>query len=236
MRQRPLEEQRPIRVVVVEDSAFMLQALTRSLDDVDELVVVGTARTGREALEVVAERTPDVVLLDLRIPYETDFHENPEVSLGLQVLREISLRSPASRVLVVSATIAPDIARAALREGAHGFLDKSDLADADTLARAIRDTAVGNLTFSPLAAIALREALDNHEVPPDPRLRHLTHHQMQILSLLAEGDLTYAEIAFQLQISVATVKTHIMGIYRELGVQNRLGAIAIYRASKEPNR
>ncbi len=211
----------PIRLVIVEDQATILVQQRRLLEGFDELQVVGTARDGARALQLIESERPDVVLLDLGLP-DID---------GIEVTRQIRVRWPEIEVLIF--TIFDDEARVleAVRAGASGYLLKG--MTADRIVEALRDVCSGGSVIQPRLARSLLRRLQRKGVE-DPVVR-LTPRETEVLTLIAKG-LNNRAVAETLGVSRATVRTHLEHIYGKLEVSNRTEAVteAIRQGIIEP--
>ncbi|MFI7614105.1 response regulator [Nonomuraea terrae] len=195
-----------IRVVVADDQALLRGSFTVLVDSEPDLEVVGEAATGVEAVAVVLEQRPDVVLMDVRMP-EMD---------GIEATRRIK---DVARVLVVTMFDLDAYVYDALRAGASGFLLK-DTPPAELLA-AIRVVASGEALLAPTVTRRLIEEFAR--TPAQPRLKGLdgvTEREREVLVLIARG-LSNGEIAAELQLSLATVKTHITRLLAKLEARDR---------------
>lgn len=202
--------QQPIRVVVVDDHEVVRRGLIVFLKTFEDFLLVGEARNGFEAQQVVDETLPDVILMDLLMP-EMD---------GIAATRLIRERHPHIHVVVLTSSAEDSMVAAALHAGATSYLQKN--VSTDQLADAIRAAMVGSRNLSPEATQALISAATR---PPTPHFR-LTEKEMQVLGLMVKG-LNNPDIAEHLTISRSTVKYHISSILSKLGVTNRAEAIAI---------
>jgi DNA-binding NarL/FixJ family response regulator len=205
-----------IRVVIADDQALVRSGFRMIVDARDDLEVVGEAENGREAVELVRELEPDVILLDIRMP-ELD---------GIEATREIVDAGSATRVLVLTTFDVDEYVHGAIRAGASGFLLKdvrpSELVDA------IRIVAAGNALLAPASVARLLERFGGDG--PGAPIETLTDREAEILRLLAEG-LSNSEIADSLVLGETTVKTHVSNLLRKLGVRDRVQAvIAAYDA------
>jgi two-component system, NarL family, response regulator LiaR len=195
-----------IRLVLADDHVVLRQGLRALLEDESDLEVVGEADNGREAVDVVLQTEPDVVLIDLVMP-ETD---------GVAATRIIHERSPKTRVLVLSSFEEEPALVASVRAGAIGFLRKT--APIGAVVRAIRAAARGEVQFSPTAAALLVRGMQQPS-----EAEHLTPRELEVLQLIAEG-LANKEIAWKLGITEKTVKSHVSAILGKLGLQSRTQA------------
>jgi DNA-binding NarL/FixJ family response regulator len=202
-----------IRVLVVDDQALVRAGFEALVDSADDLVVVGSARDGREAVALTRTESPDVVLMDIRMP----------VMDGLQATTEI-LADPGSvvpRILILTTFDLDEYVFAALRAGASGFLLK-DTPPAELL-RGIRVVVEGEALLSPRVTRHLVEAYVQRPAaasPAAPSLAGLTDRETEVLGLVARG-LSNAEIGDRLHVSPATVKTHVGRLLMKLAARDR---------------
>jgi two-component system nitrate/nitrite response regulator NarL len=190
-------------VLVADDHPLFRGALVEVLKRRPDLELVGEAEDGVQALELARGLRPDVVLMDARMPGLD----------GLEVLRLLVSEEAPTRVLMLSAEASAAVVSKAMAMGAAGYLVKT--ADADLIGDAV--SAVGRGETLPADAAPEREA---------PRDRSpLTAREQEILGLAAEGQ-SGPQIGDRLQVSPATVKTHLKNIYGKLGVKDRAAAVA----------
>jgi DNA-binding NarL/FixJ family response regulator len=204
----------PIRVLVVDDHDLFRVGLASMLDDAEDVEVVAQGSSARMALRLAAEMTPDVVLLDLRLP-DLD---------GSEVTAEILARAPSVRVVVLTREAGERDIAAALGAGACGYLLK-DSSIEDVLA-AIRAAARGNVWLSPRAARTLVENLRRVQLQPEEAAEvedALSPRENDVLQLMTQG-LDNIAIAAALHISPRTAKNHVASILSKLGVSNRVQA------------
>ncbi|WP_049567884.1 response regulator [Nonomuraea sp. SBT364] len=195
-----------IRVVIADDQALLRGSFKVLVDSEPDLEVVGEAATGVEAMAVALERRPDVVLMDVRMP-EMD---------GIEATRHIR---DVSRVLIVTMFDLDAYVYDALRAGASGFMLK-DTPPADLLA-AIRVVARGEALLAPTVTRRLIEEFARTPALPTVRgLDGVTGREREVLALIARG-LSNAEIATHLQVTLATVKTHITRLLAKLDARDR---------------
>jgi DNA-binding NarL/FixJ family response regulator len=201
-----------LRVVIADDQPMMRAGFKAVLEATGDIVVVGEAGTGGEAVEAARRLAPDVVLMDIRMP-EMD---------GIEATR----RLPHRRILILTTFGLDEYIVEALRAGASGFL----LKDAPTaqVVDAVRAVAAGDAVLSPAVT---RQLLDQvgRRLPaavahaPDG-LARLTEREREVLRLLA-GGLSNAEIAEALVVSDATVKSHVSNLLGKLGLRDRVQAV-----------
>jgi DNA-binding NarL/FixJ family response regulator len=206
-----------ITVLIADDHPVVRQGLQVLLSVQDDLVVVGEAADGAEAVWLCRELEPDVLLLDLKLP----------VLDGVGVLRELRERGSAVRCLVLTSTADHAQVALAMHAGAAGFLYKD--VDPDALIRAVRSVHDGNTVLAPDAAGLLMSPGHAASVTG---IGALTRREREVLALLADGR-SNREIARLLQVSEKTVKTHVSSVLAKLGVADRTQAaiIAVRHAS-----
>ena len=185
---------KPIRLLVIDDHTLIRAGISALLERMEHIEVVGEAGDGSEAIGLIEELTPDVILLDLELPGLS----------GFEVLEQTTANFPEIKVIVLSVHDAEEYAMRALQSGAAGYLPKS--AASTELERAI-DQVVRGEKYLP-TAIAQNAPIksDGSEVPETLQL-DLTPRQREVLTLIAEGYST-KDIARALGISVKTVETH----------------------------
>jgi two-component system, NarL family, response regulator DesR len=194
-----------IRVVIAEDQSMVLGALAALLDIERDIEVVGKARTGREALELVRSLAPDILLTDI---------EMPEMS-GLDLAQAIRAEHSRARVVILTTFARPGYLRRAVDAGASGYLLKD--APSEKLADAIRRVNAGGRAIDPeLAAEAWSDG--------DP----LTDRERQVLRMAGEGR-TGPEIATELRLSEGTVRNYLSEAINKVGGKNRVDAARIAR-------
>jgi DNA-binding NarL/FixJ family response regulator len=208
-----------IRVLLVDDEELVRTGLRMILDAEPDLTVVGDATDGVDALARVRELSPDVVLMDIRMPRMD----------GLEATRRMVAQSDA-KVVVLTTFDLDEHVYAALAAGASGFLLKD--APATQLVHAIRVAAGGDALLAPSVTRRLiARFAENHTATARPTLpADLTPRETEVLTLLAEG-LSNAEIAERLFVGEATVKTHVARVLTKLGVRDRVQAVVLaYRS------
>jgi DNA-binding NarL/FixJ family response regulator len=200
-----------IRVLLADDQRVVREGLGTLLGLLDGIELVGTAADGDEAVRLAHELEPDVVLMDLRMP-RTD---------GVEATRRLAERGPSPRVVVLT-TYADDASvLGALRAGARGYLTKD--AGADDIKSAIEAVVRGEAALDPAVQHHVVAALS----APQPTTQlpdGLTPREAEVLGLIAKG-LTNGEIAQQLVVSEATVKSHVNHLFSKAGVRDRAQAV-----------
>jgi DNA-binding NarL/FixJ family response regulator len=198
------------RVVLVDDHRIVRQGLRSILGPDPRFEVVGEASSGAEALRVVAEKQPDVVLLDLQLPGMG----------GVELCHRIVQASPEVAILILTAFIDRNLVNACLQAGARGYL----LKDAENLRLPERLLSVveGHTALDPRAADVLVESV-REQLPQALNLR-----EMEMLRLIARG-LTNREIGDQLHLSENTVKGYLKTILSKMGARNRIEAVYLAR-------
>ncbi len=212
----------PLRVMLVDDHAFVRGAIRQALTAAD-VVVVAEAATAEDALRVALDVRPDVMLLDIDLPGMN----------GLRLLREIAPRLPDTKFVMLTVSTDHDDVLEAVRLGAVGYLTK-DL-DADALLRSIRGVRNGDLAMPRrLAARTIRDLVESAAGRGDrgtPGAATLSRREEEILRLLANG-LTDREIGEALTISTRTVESHVSNVLRKLDARNRAEAARRYLESR----
>jgi DNA-binding NarL/FixJ family response regulator len=183
--------------------------LRLALSKVPGLQVVGTAASGREALQLVEKLRPSVLLLDVQLPDQD----------GIAVLRELHRERTSTRVVMLTAHFADAYITEALQNGAAGFLNKD--IEIEDLVLAIRMAHHGQQALSPAIAARLRDRLG---LLVNPQASRFTAREREVLDLLA-GGLRYQAIGRQLCISEATVKFHTINLYQKLQSHSRVEAL-----------
>ena len=198
----------PIRVLIVDDHPVVRRGLRVLLEVQDGIEVVGEAGDGPAALAQAAELTPDVILLDLKLPGMD----------GHAVLAELKAAGHSARVLVLTSVTEPASASLAIRSGAAGVLYKD--VDPDALVRAIRSVHDGHLLLAPEAAGSLVRPGNSGGAGG---IDSLTGREREVLAEIAKGR-SNREIARALTVSEKTVKAHVSAVLAKLGVQDRTQA------------
>jgi NarL family two-component system response regulator LiaR len=205
-----MSEEKAIRVLIVDDHAVVRSGLAAFLMVFDDLLLVGEAEGGAEAIQMCREKAVDVILMDLMMP-EMD---------GAEATRLIRKACPGVQVIALTSFREEKLVQSALQAGAISYLLKN--ISADELANAIRAAHAGRPTLAPEATVALIHAATR---PPPPEY-DLTPRELEVLALLAQG-LTNPEIAERLVVSHSTIKFHVSSLLSKLGVNGRTEAVAL---------
>lgn len=197
-----------IRVVLIDDHPIVRAGIAGMLAQTDGIDVVGEAANGREAMGLIEQVNPDVLLLDLRMP----------VMDGPELIRELRAQGNTVGILVLTTyDTDADILRAT-EAGANGYLLKdTSLAD---LVRAIEATNAGDTWLAPSVAAQVMKSLHGS------RTEKLSSRELDVLRLVADG-FSNKEIATELHVSPATVKTHLIHVFRKLDVNDRTAAVTV---------
>ncbi len=195
------------RVVIVDDHELVRSGVRTSLGDA--VHVVGEAGDIAEAVDVILDTNPDVVLLDVHLPSGT----------GGSVITQVAAEGNEAKFLALSVSDAAEDVIGVVRAGARGYVTKT--INGDELASAIVRVAEGDAVFSPrLAGFVLDAFATSEPTPVDPELDQLTNREREVMRLLARG-YAYKEVAAKLDISVKTVETHASAVLRKLQLSNR---------------
>ena len=199
----------PLRIVLADDHTLFRQGLRRVLEEQSDWQVVAEASDGAEAVRLVLEHEPHIVILDVAMPRLN----------GVEATRQIVRRLPEIRVLILSMYSDDLYITQALQAGAHGYMLK-DSADAD-LVRAVRDLAAGKSYFSPDVSKVVRNDYVRHlaDRGVQDRFDALSEREREVFQLIAEGH-SNKDIADVLSISPATVETHRAHIFQKLDLHN----------------
>lgn len=209
-----------LRVLLVDDQPIIRSGFAMMLSVEEDLVVVGEAANGREAIEIAERERPDVIVMDVQMP----------VMDGIAATRQIVERD-LGRVIILTTFDADNYLFDALQAGASGFLLKN--AEADQLVDALRAVGHGHALLAPEVT---QRVIAQMAAPSAPTaggegrhaalLAHLTDRELDVLRLMGAGR-SNSEIAADLVIGAATVKTHVSSIFAKLQVRDRVGAVII---------
>ncbi|WP_137723261.1 response regulator [Prescottella subtropica] len=207
-----------IRVIVVDDQRLVRAGLRMLCESTDDIEVLGEGGSGVDAIRLAAELSPDVILMDLRMPGMD----------GIEATRRLRGARSASKVLVLTTFDDDEHLFPALAAGADGFLVK-DTAPTDLL-DAIRRVAAGDLPFSPDVLRRLVDRAADPGAPPTTEPSYaapeLTPREVEVLALVGDG-LGNQEIADRLHLGVSTVKSHVANLMDKTGCDNRV-RLAVY--------
>lgn len=204
-----------IRVLIVDDHAVVRHGLRFMLERHPDIAVVGESSDGEQAVQMIADLTPDVLLLDLLIPRMN----------GIEVIREVKRLTPTTHIIILTSYHEDDLILSAIKAGALSYLLK-DTSPQDLIA-AIRAAAQGESRLHPIVATRMLREMQAEAQSP---LNELTPREREVLSQIARGRSNY-EIASALVISEGTVKMHVSNILAKLHLADRTQA-AIYALQK----
>ena len=204
-----------IRLLIIDDHEMVREGLKAMLVAEPDFAIVGDAANAEQALEMIERLSPDVALLDIRLPGVS----------GIDLCRTVANQYPQTAVLILTTFTDESLVAQCIQAGARGFIVK-DIERFD-LKRSIRAVARGEAVIDPKAAVAVlaqlrRASQVNQEPSPEP----LSTQQIVILRLIAQG-LSSREIATQLYLSENTVKGYVQEILHRLGVKNRTEAVMV---------
>jgi DNA-binding NarL/FixJ family response regulator len=207
-----------IRVLLVDDQAMVRVGFRMILEAEDEFTVVGEAADGLEAVELAKRSQPDVVLMDVRMP-KMD---------GIEATSVLMSFATPPRILMLTTFDLDDYVYAALRAGASGFMLKD--APAEQLVEAVRVVARGDALLAPsVTRLLIEQVARGRSVDPlvvAPGIADLTDRELEVLKHVARG-LSNCEIAEQLYLGEATVKTHLGRVLTKLNVRDRVQAVVV---------
>jgi two-component system response regulator NreC len=197
-----------IRVLIVDDHGIVRHGLERSIQQQEDMEVVGQATDGHAAVQLARQLSPNVVLMDVSMP---------ELN-GIEATREIVHESPGTRVIALSMHSAKRYVREMFRAGASGYLLKD--CEFDELVTTIRLIAQGQTYISPsISQIVVENYLNSSPEEPENAFSVLTQREREVLQLMAEGNST-KQIAMRLFISPKTVEAHRLRIMNKLDIDN----------------
>ena len=204
-----------IRVLLVDDQSMVRTGFRTILESEDGIAVVGEAENGQIAIDRALELSPDVICMDVQMP----------VMDGLEATEEIVRRGAAGAVLMLTTFNRDDFLFRALDAGASGFLLK--IAEAEQLIDAVTALAAGDgLLSHEVTRRVIERSVSTPEpaTPTAPELDHLTDRELEVLRLVATGA-SNSEIANNLFVGEATVKTHVSNLLSKLGIRDRIHAV-----------
>ncbi len=205
-----------IRVLIADDQALIRGGFRLILDAQDDIEVAGEAIDGRDALEQYRRLSPDVVVMDVRMPAMD----------GIEATRRLTSSEPPARVLILTTFDLDEYVYEALRAGASGFLLKDR--PPEELVAAVRVVAEGEALLAPSVTRRLIHEFASKPEPkaPAPELGELTEREHEVLVLMARG-LSNAEIASELFLAHTTVKTHVGHVLQKLRLRDRAQAVVV---------
>jgi DNA-binding NarL/FixJ family response regulator len=206
----------PTRVALVDDQAMVRAGFALIIGAEPDLTLVGEAADGAEAVELARRASPDVVLMDIQMPGLD----------GIEATRLIGAFDHPPRVIGLTTFERDDYIFAALEAGASGFLIKN--APPEDLLDAIRVVAAGEALLAPSVTRRVIERISGSEPPPAPapELDQLTEREREVLLAIGRG-LSNAEIADELHLGAATIKTHVSNTLAKLGLRDRVQAVVL---------
>jgi len=204
-----------MKVIICDDQAIVRDGIGMLLKLEPDIEVVGVAEDGAEAVELVAKESPELVLMDLKMP----------VMNGVEATRKIRANFPDVKVLVLTTYDDDEWVFDAIQAGASGYLLKDT--PRDEVVKAIRGTVTGKAYVDPsVAGKVLRQASGHQTQPASLITSKLTERELEVLSLIARG-LSNADIADRLFLSEGTVRNHVSSILSKLGTSDRTQAAVI---------
>jgi DNA-binding NarL/FixJ family response regulator len=204
-----------IRILIADDHPVVRDGLSAVLETQPDFEVIAEAGEGGQAVALVSELKPDVVLLDLDMP----------VMDGLEALRQIMKIQPETRVIIFTVFDTDERILTAVQAGAQGYLLKGD-APRDEIFKAVRTVYQGGALLQPLVAGKLLRRMLNTTSGQSQGYEELTEREQEVLELMARGQAN-KEIALKLVISERTVKFHVSAILSKLGASNRTEAVSV---------
>lgn len=208
-----MDDNAPIRVLLVDDHAVVRRGLRGFLDLLDDIDVVGEAENGREGVEAALRLQPDVILMDLLMP---------EMG-GLEAIAAIKRERADIEIVAVTSFIEEEKVTSALEAGATGYLLKD--AEAEEVADAVRAAFAGEVTLDPAVTRLLAQRMRERKNEPQP-VEPLTDREREVIALLGKGA-SNKDIATELYITERTARTHVSNILGKLGLTSRTQA-ALY--------
>ena len=211
----------PLRLAVVDDHPLFREGVTRSLVEHGGFEIVGEGASADDALRIVGESAPEILLLDISLP-----------GGGMSAVRDILERRPAQKIVMLTVSEMRDDVTGALNHGVRGYVLKG--VGSNMLAEILRNVAAGEVYVSPvLSARLLSDLTAIQAAPPDADpLRQLTEREAEILRLVA-GGMSNKEVATRLTLQEKTVKHHMTRVLAKLNVRNRTEAAMMLRDARD---
>ena len=203
-----------IRILIADDHHVVRRGLVFFLKTQQGIEIIGEAKNGQEAVELAAQMTPDIILMDLDMP----------VMNGIEATRQIKAQNPLIKIMMLTSFSDQDHVIPAIEAGASGYQLKD--IEPDELVRAIKQLMDGENQLHPKATTHLLTHFNNRNKPEKTPLDELTKREMDVLKEIAKGK-SNKEIALSLFITEKTVKTHVSNILAKLGLADRTQA-ALY--------
>jgi len=204
-----------MKVIICDDQAIVRDGLAMLLKLEPDIDIVGSAEDGAEAVEMVAEKEPDLILMDLKMP----------IMNGVEATRQIVAKYPEVKVLVLTTYADDEWVFDAIQAGASGYLLKDT--PREELIKAVRGTVAGKTYVDPSVAGKVLEQVSSRQIQPATLITaKLTQREVEVLRLLAKGS-SNADIADRLSLSDGTVRNHVSAILSKLGVSDRTQAAVI---------
>ena len=204
-----------MRVIVCDDQATVRDGLVMLLKLEPDIDIIGTAEDGAEAVQMVADKGPDLILMDLKMP----------IMNGVEATRQIMMKYPQVKVLVLTTYADDEWVFDAIQAGASGYLLKDT--PREELIRAVRGTAAGKTYIDPSIAKKVLDQVSSRQTQPATLVTSkLTEREVEVLRLIAKG-LSNADIADRLFLSDGTVRNHVSAILAKLGVNDRTQAAVL---------
>ncbi len=204
-----------LRLAIVDDSQVVRMGLKALLASERGITIVGEAGKVAEAVTMAANTSPDIVLLDIRLPDGT----------GFDACRRILQQKPQTRVLFLTSVIDDQLINDAIRSGGHGYLLKE--VGADDLVQAILDVAAGKSVLDPQATARVLQLMRHRGGIADDPVATLSPQERRVLALIAEGK-TNKEVGNELGLTEKTVKNYLANIFGKLNVTRRSQAVALF--------
>ncbi len=200
-----------LKILLADDHKLIREGIGLLLKDIPNIVIVGEATNGKEAVEKANELKPDLILMDVQMP-EMD---------GLEATRRVKENNPMTRVIILTVFGEEELVKEAVRSGAEGYILK-DVSRGE-LIRAIQEVSEGKAHIHPKVA---RSIFEGYLTLTSIKKKGLTEREREILNLMSQGK-TNKEIASELSLSIETIKTHIRNIFEKLEAVDRAQAVAI---------
>jgi DNA-binding NarL/FixJ family response regulator len=202
-----------IRVLIVDDHCMVRQGIKILLEQFEGIHVIGEAANGLQAIDLVEQLEPDVILMDLTMP----------VMDGIEATKKITARQPDQRVVILTGLLDDENLFQAIQAGAQGCIEKT--IEPEDLVQSIRDVCSGKPSLSAGIAWRILRGMTDTGTPGQPKNK-LSERELQILRMLTQGKLDH-EIASELVLTEVTIRTHISRILSKLNLENRVQA-ALY--------